>query len=51
MPYDKEEVHTAEWKMQNYYIRCKDEYDNQPNPNTCSIVVKPYNLAENVIAL
>ncbi len=51
MPYDNEEVHTAEWKSQNYYIRCKDEYDNQPNPNTCSIVVKPYNLRENVIEL
>ena len=35
-------VHTTEWKLnQNYYIRCKDQYDNQPNPNTCSIVVRP----------
>lgn len=51
MPNDNEEIHNAEWKMQNYYIRCKDEYDNQPNPNTCSIVVKPYNLGENVIEL
>ncbi|MDP3027441.1 MAG: hypothetical protein Q8N63_07045 [Nanoarchaeota archaeon] len=51
MPYDNQEVHTAEWKLLNYYIRCKDDYDNQPNPNTCSIVVKPYNLAENVLEL
>lgn len=51
MPYDNQEVHTTEWKLQNYYIRCKDEYNNQPNPNTCSIVVKPYNLGENVIEL
>ena len=51
MPYDNQEVHTAEWKLLNYYIRCKDDYDNQPNPNTCSIVVKPYNLAENVVEL
>jgi hypothetical protein len=35
-------VHTTEWKLnQNHYIRCKDQYDNQPNPNTCSIVVRP----------
>src|SRR3989344_7595271 len=51
MPYDNQEAHTAEWKSQNYYIRCKDGYDNQPDPNTCSIIVKPYNLGENVIEL
>ncbi|MDD5191575.1 MAG: hypothetical protein PHX96_00395, partial [Candidatus Nanoarchaeia archaeon] len=51
MPYDNQEVHNAEWKMQNYYIRCKDEYDNQPNPNTCSIIVKPVDLGENVVEL
>ncbi|MAG02141.1 hypothetical protein CMI42_02285 [Candidatus Pacearchaeota archaeon] len=35
-------VHTAEWvENRNYYIRCKDEYDNQPNPNSCSIILKP----------
>jgi hypothetical protein len=33
--------HTADWKLnQNYNIRCKDKYGNQPDPNTCSIVVK-----------
>ena len=38
-------IHTAEWKLnQNYFIRCKDQYDNQPNPNTCSIIVRPSNL-------
>ena len=52
MPYDNEEVHTADWKVnQKYYIRCKDEYDNQPNPNTCSIVVNPYSVGENVVEL
>lgn len=35
-------AHNSEWKInQNYYIRCKDKYNNQPNPNTCSIVVRP----------
>ena len=52
MPYNNEEVHTAEWKInQKYYIRCKDEYDNQANPNTCSVIVNPYALGENVIEL
>ncbi len=35
-------IHTAEWIFnRNYYIRCKDKYDNQPNPNFCSITVRP----------
>jgi len=33
--------HNAEWRVdQNYYIRCKDRYDNQPNPNSCSIILR-----------
>jgi len=33
---------TAEWNVnQNYYIRCKDRYDNQPNPNVCTIILRP----------
>jgi len=48
MPYDKDEIHTAEWNInQNYYIRCKDEYDNQPNPNICSVIVRPFEILEN----
>ncbi len=39
---DDKEVHTGEWVLnRNYYIRCKDEYDNQVNPNVCSIIVRP----------
>lgn len=35
-------IHTAEWVLnKNYYIRCKDIYDNQPFPNVCSIIVRP----------
>ncbi|MBS3078771.1 hypothetical protein J4218_01490 [Candidatus Pacearchaeota archaeon] len=35
-------IHTTEWKFnQNYYIRCMDNYNNQPNPNTCSIIARP----------
>jgi len=35
-------IHTALWIInKNYYIRCKDSYNNQPFPNTCSITVRP----------
>jgi hypothetical protein len=35
-------AHNSEWKInQNYYIRCRDNYNNQPNPNICSIIVRP----------
>jgi hypothetical protein len=47
MPYDNEKMHSAEWKAnQKYYIRCKDEYDNQPNPNTCSAIIRLYETPE-----
>jgi len=37
--------HNAEWKpSKNYFIRCKDKYDNQPNPNTCSIILRPFDI-------
>ncbi len=52
MPYENEKVHTAEWKVnQKYYIRCKDEYNNQANPNTCSVIINPYAVGEDVIEL
>jgi len=46
------EAHNSEWKTtKNYYIRCKDEYDNQPPLNVdavgCSIVVRPYEIMAN----
>ena len=35
-------VHNTEWMInKNYYIRCKDKYDNQPYPNVCSIILRP----------
>jgi hypothetical protein len=48
------EKHTAEWTIaQTYYIRCKDDYNNQPNPNTCSLIAKPFEIIDmsNVIVL
>jgi len=46
-------AHSSEWKTnQKYYIRCKDKYNNQPNPNTCSVIVKPFRMVdENLIEL
>jgi hypothetical protein len=42
------ESHTAEWiTNQKYYIRCKDNYENQPYPNTCSIILRPADSEEN----
>lgn len=35
-------IHNTEWIInKNYYIRCKDKYDNQPYPNSCSIILRP----------
>ena len=35
-------IHTSEWQLnKNYYVRCKDRYNNQPFPNSCSIIVRP----------
>ena len=34
-------IHNAEWKANRiYHIRCRDKYNNQPNPNTCSIILR-----------
>jgi hypothetical protein len=47
MPYDNSVNHYAEWKTeQSYYIKCQDNYGNQPSPTDCSIVIRPYSLAE-----
>ena len=45
-------AHNSDWKTtQNYYVRCKDEYDNQPSLNVgaigCSIIVRPYEIIAN----
>ncbi|VVB78245.1 Uncharacterised protein [uncultured archaeon] len=35
-------AHNSEWSVNsNLYIRCKDKYNNQPNPNACSIILRP----------
>ena len=31
--------HFVEWKPGiNYYVKCRDIYDNQPSPNACSVI-------------
>ena len=38
--------HIAEWEANTYYyIKCKDDYDNQPAPNSCSIIVSASSVA------
>ena len=45
MPYEKEKVHTAEWRTDTtYYIKCKDEFNNQPLPTSCSLVINAYDI-------
>jgi len=47
MPYDFDasKGHIAEWKTdQNYFIKCVDRYNNQPDPSECSIIVRPYQM-------
>lgn len=41
----EENEHFVDWAIENdFYIKCKDEYNNQPLPSECSIIVKPYEL-------
>ncbi|MFA5856212.1 MAG: hypothetical protein WC867_02570 [Candidatus Pacearchaeota archaeon] len=52
MESDDGEKHFAEWRNnQLYYIRCRDRYNNQPNPNSCSIVVRAYKMDDKVDTL
>ena len=45
LPVNNQKGHAVDWKVdQIYYIRCKDEYSNQPDPNRCSIEVSPYEI-------
>ncbi len=47
MPYANQTEHFAEWKTENtYFIRCSDVYGNQPLPNSCTMIVRPYDVVE-----
>lgn len=44
-PANVKNSHFTKWdSTKTYYIRCKDDYGNQPSSNSCSIVVKPSDL-------
>jgi hypothetical protein len=35
----------AEWKASTiYYIKCRDDFGNEPNPNECSVIARPVDL-------
>jgi len=37
--------HYTDWSTQsNFYIKCRDSYNNEPLPNECSIVARPLEL-------
>lgn len=37
--------HVADWNTQNtFYIKCRDEFENQPSPDQCSIIARPFEL-------
>ena len=45
MPYLASKNHYAGWVVeQNYYVKCSDKYGNQPLPDECSMIIRPYQL-------
>jgi len=37
--------HFTEWDTsKNFYVKCKDEYGNEPAPDKCSIIVQPFQI-------
>ena len=37
--------HFTDWNSKtNFYIKCQDSYGNQPFPNECSIIVRPFEI-------
>ncbi len=37
--------HNSDWKTNyNFFIRCKDRYNNQPNPNVCTVIIRPVDI-------
>ena len=38
---DNEKEHFIDWDVKKkFYIKCRDEYGNEPNPDDCSIIIK-----------
>ncbi len=39
--------HLADWDIDSdLYIKCKDDYENRPLPNECSLIVRPFEIFE-----
>ena len=37
--------HSVEWNSESdFYIKCKDEFNNKPDDSSCSITVRPFNM-------
>ncbi len=37
-----QKVHVTDWNTKTkFYIKCRDEFGNEPDPNECSIIAKP----------
>jgi hypothetical protein len=38
---------TVEWDTEKVmYVKCKDKYDRQPDLDECSIIIRPFEIAE-----
>jgi hypothetical protein len=41
----KEKEYYTEWNINSdFYIKCEDDYGNQPLPNQCSIIARPFEI-------
>ncbi|MEK6906541.1 MAG: hypothetical protein AABW81_02885 [Nanoarchaeota archaeon] len=46
---DDEEMHYTSWNTGTiFYIKCQDEFENQPLPNACTIIVRPSDIYSEV---
>ncbi len=44
---DNKKNHFTQWKNSaTYYVKCKDKYDNEPAPNSCSIVASASRISQ-----
>ena len=38
-------LHTTKWDPNNnFYIKCEDEFGNRPMPNSCSMIIRPFEI-------
>ena len=43
----KDKEHYTTWNTKTeFYIKCKDDFGNEPAPNKCSIIVRPFEIYE-----